>query len=93
MGVGGRQHLGARVVLQAAASDGWLGKFMCDEEDGYNCMGRYDIHGGLTVSLLACPGELAELYGEVSGMKSLHTSTTLPVQGLVIRSKKTETIY
>lgn len=35
-------------------------KFMCDGGGGYNYMGR-DLHGRLTVSLLACPGELAEV--------------------------------
>ena len=81
------------MVLQAAAGGGRLSKFMYDGGDGYNCMGLYDLHGRLMVSLLACPGELAEVYGKMSGMKSLHTSTTLQVQGLVTRSKKTETIY
>ncbi len=38
-----------------------LGKLMCDGGDGYNCMGRYDPHGMLTVLLLACHGELAEV--------------------------------
>lgn len=54
-----------------------LGKFMCDGGDGYNCMGPYDLHGRLTVSLLACPGELAQVYDKICGMKSIHVDSVL----------------
>ena len=30
-------------------------------DTGYNCMGLYDLHGRTTVSVLACPDELAEV--------------------------------
>ena len=73
----GRQRPDALVVLQAAAGGGGLGKFMCDGGDGYNCMGLYDLHGRLMVSLLACPGELAEVYGKMSGMKSTYVGSVL----------------
>ena len=49
---GGRPD--ALVVLQAAAGGGGLGKFKCDDDTGYNCMGRYDRYSRLTVSALAC---------------------------------------
>lgn len=38
-----------------------LGKLMCDGGDGYNCMGRCDLHGRRMVSLLACLGEFTEV--------------------------------
>ena len=67
------------MVLQAAGS-GWrrVGcKFMCDGDDGYNCMGLYDLHGRLTVLLLTCHGELAEVRGKMSGMKSIYVGSVL----------------
>ena len=46
-------------------------EFKCYDDTGYNCMGRYNLHGRLTVSLLACFGELTEVSGEMNGMKLL----------------------
>ena len=54
------------MVLQAAAGGGGLGKFMCDGDDGYNCMGRYDLHDGHMVSPLPCHGELAAVHGKIN---------------------------
>ena len=67
------------MVLQAAGS-GWrrVGcKFMCDGDDGYNCMGLYDLHDRLIVSLLACPGEFAQVYDKIRGMKSIYVGSVL----------------
>jgi len=44
-------------------------------DDGYNCMGRYDLHDRLKASVLACPCELAEVQAKMSGLKSLSTGS------------------
>ena len=48
----------------SASGDGWLGsgEFMCDGSGSYDYMG-HDLLDRLTVSLLACPGELTQVYG------------------------------
>ena len=53
-------------------SSGWSGsregsdEFKCYDDADYNCMGLYDLHGRLTVSVLTYYIELAEIYGKIN---------------------------
>lgn len=51
---------------------GWSGLSIMADID-HNCMKRCDFREVCMVSSLMCPGELAEAYGGMNGVKSLCT--------------------
>lgn len=51
---------------------------MCDSGGGYNYMG-HDLHGRLTVSLLACPSELTQVYGGMSCIMFFDWTTKIEI--------------